>query len=157
MWTLCCHRSLLNPLCPPFQPPSPLTPSSLSDCREGKYLRITLSLWLFFFPFSWRQLLLGGLMVRYRERGTKFVTLQLQTAGPSCLECYESRSQAREQRGEQAGEQAGSVVFHHSRVEWGGRGRGWERPGPAMLVWRERRGPSCPWFILHLDPHNVKQ
>lgn len=96
-------------------------------------------------------------MVRYRERGTKFVTLQLQTAGPSCLECYESRSQAREQRGEQAGEQAGSVVFHHSRVEWGGRGRGWERPGPAMLVWRERRGPSCPWFILHLDPHNIKQ
>lgn len=49
MWTLCCHRSLLNPLCPPFQPPSPLMPSSLSDCREGKYLRITLSLWLFFF------------------------------------------------------------------------------------------------------------
>lgn len=101
MWTLCCHRSLLNPLCSPFQPPSPLTPSSLSDCKEGKYLRITLSLWLFFFfyPFPGDSFSLGGLRVGYRERGTKFITRRLQTTGPSCLRCYESRRQAGEQRG----------------------------------------------------------
>lgn len=96
--------------------------------------------------------------MRYREGGTKFVTLQLQTAGPSCLECYKSRNQAGEQKGEQAGEQAGSVAFYHSRVEWGGgqaEGVGKARPCHACV--EGETGASCPWFILHLDPHNRKQ
>ena len=97
MWTLCCHRSLLNPLCPPFQPPSPLTPSSLSDCREGKYLRITLSLWLFFFPLCLETASPWGAQGEMRAVGHQVCYPEASDVGPSCLECYESRSQAGEQ------------------------------------------------------------
>ena len=79
----------------------------------------------------------------YRERGTKFITQRLQTAGPSCLKCYESRSQAGEQRGWVCGIPSLLVVV----VERGGEGQGL----PSLCGGRDEdsavTGPSSTWIL----------
>lgn len=133
MWTLCCHRSLLNPLCPPFQPPSPLTPSSLSDCGEGKYLRITLSLWLFFPPPFLETASPWGSW-GWGKGGTKFISLRLQAA-PLKTVHVENVMDLGVRLGSR---EPGSVAFHHS---WCVQGRGTDEDWAATC-------PSCTWILL---------
>ena len=57
--------------------------------------------------------------------------------GPSCLECYGVQESGWEQ----------SLGLWRSLPPGGvevGRGKGWERPGPAVLVWRRGEDPPVP-------------